>query len=121
MRRRRVHHAARRSGGRVAARGACAAAIDASGRVSPQHVGRQLDTPRFAFGGVVRGGARWAPRTRGPVITAIKAKRVECFAKFCARRQPWTENARSRDGRPPFWERPGRALPNPEEYPVPRN
>jgi hypothetical protein len=58
---------------------------------------------------------------RGPVITAIKAKRVECFAKFCARRQPWTENARSRDGRPPFWERPGRALPNPEEYPVPRN
>jgi hypothetical protein len=51
----------------------------------------------------------------------IKAKRVECFAKFCARRQPWTENARSRDGRPPFWERPGRALPNPEEYPVPRN
>ena len=51
----------------------------------------------------------------------LKAKRVECFAKFCARRQPWTENARSRDGRPPFWERPGRALPNPEEYPVPRN
>jgi hypothetical protein len=41
----------------------------------------------------------------------LKAKRVECFAKFCARRQPWTENARSRDGRPPFWERPGRACP----------
>ena len=55
------------------------------------------------------------------VIAAVNSKRVECFAKFCARRQPWTENARSRDGRPPFWERPGRALPNPEEYPVPRN
>ena len=38
----------------------------------------------------------------------------------CARRQPWTENARSRDGRPPFWERPGRALPNPEEHRRPR-
>ena len=55
------------------------------------------------------------------VIAAVNSKRVECFAKFCARRQPGTENARSRDGRPPFWERPGRALPNPEEYPVPRN
>ena len=44
-------------------------------------------------GGVVRGGARWAPRTRGQVITAIKAKRVECFAKFCARRQPWRQAA----------------------------
>ena len=59
----------------------------------------ELDTPRFAFGGVVRGGARWAPRTRGPVITAIKAKRVECFAKFCARRQPWAAGRLSGRGR----------------------
>ena len=27
-------------------------------------------------------------------------------------------NARAGIGRPPFWERPGRALPNPEEYPA---
>jgi hypothetical protein len=32
-------------------RRACAAAVDASGRVSPQHVGPRLDTPRFAFAG----------------------------------------------------------------------
>ena len=37
MKRARVHHAARRRGGGVAARGARAAAGDAGGRVSPQH------------------------------------------------------------------------------------
>ena len=37
----RVHHAARRRGGGVAARGARAAAGDAGDRVSPQHVARR--------------------------------------------------------------------------------
>ena len=59
------------------------------------------------------------PRGRGDIRVGVGRRRRWSVATKGARvggLEP--TNARARIGRPPFRERPGRALPNPEEYPA---